>query len=66
METRGVTLSTIVMIHLSFITPISYLLSLWVFMGSFDDHCVTNVTTLSWSSGIIALYVLTGGITHSL
>ena len=42
MPTRGVKLIIIMMIHLSFITPVSYLLSLWVFIGTYDDHCVTN------------------------
>ena len=66
MPTRGVTLRIIMMTLLSFITPISYLLSLWVFMGSYIDHRVTKVTTLSRSSGIFVLYVLIGGVTHSL
>jgi hypothetical protein len=42
MQTRDVTVCIIMMIHLFFITPISYFLSLWAFMGTFDAHRVTE------------------------
>ena len=46
MQTRGVTVSILMMIQLFFITPISYLLSLWAFMGNYIDPVVTNYSTV--------------------